>query len=437
MSQPTRHHNAPTRPSLAFAWVPLLMAFFALLITTTCLRMAQAETTTTAEEKSTVPVPAKTVRRNSQAASESWSSGVTAGVGETVSYRLTATLPATLPSYTTYTLWLCDELGEGLTYQEDTVTSSVVHKDGKSEAVTLDVQVDGQRMRVGSADILASVPGIAPNDTVVVEYECTVNEKAVQGLSAGNKNALTLEYRRSPTSDEIGATSVKQITDVYSFELDLHKIGAPDGTFLAGACFVLQNADGAYRTSSLAWSKERADAQVVATNDQGIASFAGIAAGTYTLTETVAPQGYDLLAEPLVVKLDAANLESSERTFTVTTTSAAAKVTSVDAGTGVATVEVEDPKSSTTPKDDSTTPDTTPKEGSTNPGTTTPGMTANPSGGSPTSSIVQTLRSALPTTADSLLVGSGAVLVVSAGLIIAGARKRRSAQRSNNTSDRE
>ena len=434
MSQPTRHHSAPTRLNLTFVWVPFLMAIFVLLVTTTCLRTAQAETSTTAEEKSTVPVPAKTVRRAGQTASESWSSGATAGVGETVSYRLTATLPAMLPSYTTYTLWFCDELGEGLTYQEDTVAASVVHKDGKSEAVTLDVQIDGQRMRVGSADILASVPGIAPNDTVVVEYDCTVNAKAVQGLSAGNENALTLEYRRSPTSDEIGATNVKQITDVYNFELDLHKVGMPEGTSLAGACFVIQNADGEYRTASQSWSKERSDAQVVATNEQGIASFAGLAAGTYTLTETVAPKGYDLLAEPLVVKLDAADLESSERTLTATTTSTAAKVTSVDAGAGVATVEVEDPKSSTTPKEDSTTPGTT-----TNPGnTSTPNTTTNTGGTSPVSSVVQTLRSALPTTADPLVVGSGAVLAVAAaGLVIVGVRRRHAEQESDRSRGKE
>ena len=331
-------------------------------------------------------------------------------------------------TYSELTLWLCDELGEGLTYQEDTVAASVVHKDGKSEAVTLDVRVDGQRMRVGSADILASVPGIAPNDTVVVEYDCTVNAKAVQGLSAGNENALTLEYRRSPTSDEIGATNVKKITDVYNFELDLHKVGKPEGASLAGACFVLQNADGEYRTSSLSWSKERSDAQVVATNEQGIASFAGLAAGTYTLTETVAPKGYDLLAEPLVVKLDAADLESSERTLTATTTNAAAKVTSVDAGTGVATVEVEDPKSSTTPEEDSTTPGNT----------STPNTTTNTGGTSPVSSVVQTLRSALPTTADPLVVGSGAVLVAAAaGLVVVGVRRRHAEQGSDRSNGKE
>lgn len=175
MSQPTRHSNAPTRLNLAFAWVPLLMAIVAIMVMVTCLRTAQAETSATDEEKFTVPVPAKSVRRASQTTSEGWSSGVTAGIGETVSYRITATLPATLRFYDTYTLWLCDELGEGLAYREDTVAASVLHQDGKSEAAALDVRVDGQHMRVGSDDILASVPGIAPNDTVVVEYECAVN----------------------------------------------------------------------------------------------------------------------------------------------------------------------------------------------------------------------------------------------------------------------
>lgn len=433
MSQPTCDSNAPTRLDLTFARVVLLMAILTVFAALAFPCGARAEEgssggTSTTEEKSTVPVPGKTVCRASQTASPNWTSGESAGVGDTVSYRLTATLPTTLPLYKKYTLWLCDELGEGLTYQEDTVAASVVHKDGKSEAVTLDVRVDGQHMRVGSDDILASVPGIAPNDTVVVEYDCTVNAKAVQGLSAGNENALTLEHQHDPTSEEVVATSVKKITEVYNFRLDLHKVGKPDGTSLAGACFVLQDADGEYRTSSLNWSKERADAQVVATNEQGIASFAGLAAGTYTLTETVAPAGYELLSEPIAVTLEAADLDSSERTFTVTTTSAAAKVTAVDAATGVATVEVEDPKSSTTPEEDSTTPGNT----------STPNTTTNTGGTSPVSSIVQTLRSALPTTADPLVVGSGAVLAVAAaGLVVVGVRRRHAEQESDRSNGKE
>lgn len=211
---------------------------------------------------------------------------------------------------------------------------------------------------------------------------------------------------------------MKKIADVYNFELDLHKVDESDGTSLAGACFVLQNADGEYRTVSRTWSKERTNAQVVTTNEKGAASFVGLGAGTYTLTETMAPRGYDLLAEPIAVKLDATDLESSERTFTVATTSPAAKVTSVDAGTGVATVEVEDPKSKTP---DGGNPG--------NPSTTT--NITNTGGSSPISSIAQTVRSVLPTTADPLVLGSSAALAVAVGLLVIGARSRRAERRSN------
>lgn len=386
---------------------------------------------TTAQEKSTVPVPAKHVVQdqstdtdaasNQSAASKSSGTTLTtntcAGVGDVVAYRIEATLPTNLRSFTAYKLWLCDELSDGLAYVAKSVHPQVVHTDGTVEDVALKANIDGKSLRVGSDDLLAELPKLTSDDKIVVDYDCTVLPQATCGLSNGNNNALTLQYSRSPTTEDLGTQSVKTTVEVYSFQIDLHKVD-PDGNALQGACFVMQNAQGKYRTASGTWSDESQDAQVVATNEAGVVSFAGLDEGTYTITETTAPEGYDLLASPVTVTLAASTAQTGNRALTATASGAGATVVAVDGATGVATVQVEDPKSSGS--------NTSTDSGSNNKGNNTgTGSGSNSGGGTPTSSAWDTVASMLPTTADPLTVVGAGVFVVSAGLVVAGVVKRR------------
>ena len=366
-------------------------------------------------EKPEVPTPTKRVAAGSQAAGTSQSSNASAGAGDVVSYCLEAVLPKDLGSFVSYKLWFCDELDKGLEYVPSSVRSYVRHRDGTTASASLDVNIEQNTMRVGSNNVLEAVPGLVPGDVLAVEYDCTVKLDALLGLVEGNQNTLTLQYSRTATTEE---QSVSKVASVYSFGIDLHKVGEPDGTNLAGAGFVVQNDKGEYRASDGTWTASEDNAQVATTNEAGIASFAALGEGTYTLTETVAPQGYELLAEPVEVTLAASDLNASQRTLTATVAGTSATMEAVDGATGVATVTVEDPKStsSTTPDNDNT-PTNRQISNGTSP-TSSNGTSTTPASTSAT-------RTQLATTADPAPATSAWVAVAATGLVLVGVAKRR------------
>ena len=202
----------------------------------------------------------------------------------------------------------------------------------------------------------------------------------------------------------------------------LYKVDADGGKDLAGACFVLQDEAGQYRTASGAWSASEDDAQVVATNDKGVASFVGLGAGTYTLTEKTAPEGYELLSAPVKVTLAPSDVETSRRTLTATAQGADATVEAVDAATGVAKVRVEDPRTG-----GSKTPGNTDSNNARGAGGGA-GASGNASGATGTSG---TSRTQLATTADPSPAAGTVLAIAAAGLVLAGVAKRRQSASTN------
>lgn len=426
----TRMGAATTRLGFALAFMLALSMAWSLCVSTR-LALADASPTESAtgaqEEKRTVPTPSKHVRTTSS--DDSWTTRACTGAGDVVSYRLEADLPSDLASYTSYQLWFFDKLGEGLAYVEDSVQSYVVHADGSTSDVQLTVEFEEQSMRAGSDDVLGAVPGLLSTDKIVVEYDCTVLPGATMGLVGGNQNEVSLRYTRDHDSEGTG-TSVPQTTSVHTLGIELHKMDADDDTPLAGASFTLQNDEGYYRTESGSWTSQASDAQIVITNDKGIATFAGVDAGTYTIAEAKAPDGYEALKAPVSVKLEVTGLGTKQATLTAATTGDAT-VTAVDGTSGIATITVENPKSSGEEKkpdkdSDDKSPDdkdsggkrnggSTSKSGSNTPKSTTTSVSSGSSGSSSTS---------LATTADSLPVVGTGVLVLAMVLVVAGVARR-------------
>ena len=432
MAAQTRNVDVPKRTGSAAtrlgSWALLLLVACLVLASFAPIRMAFSQDDP--QQKRTVPVPAKSVRTSNADATtagngEGWSAQTCAGTGDMVSYRLEATLPEDLEAFLSYSLWFNDQLDNGLAYVENSVHAYVARKNAKAVDLNLPVTFDGQTMRVGSDNIKALVPDLVPTDVITVEYDCTVRANATLGLKEGNANTLTLQYSNSPTQEGLAEHKVRPTATVYAFQIDLHKVGEGDGASLEGAEFAIQNEQGLYRTASGTWAQDKKDAQLVQTNSSGVASFAGLGEGVYTLTETTAPKGYDLLAKPVVVTLATSDVAASTRTLTASAEGNEAKVVAVDAGTGVATVQVEDPKSKlpTTPTDESLTP----TDGSTTNSTNSPTSGNKTTSGTTTNAAAS--RTSTPTTGDRLPAVGVGVLVVATALVVAGVvvkRKRAS-----------
>ena len=142
--------------------------------------------------------------------------------------------------------------------------------------------------------------------TVVVTYQATL----VQKTEASN-NATVNDF-------------FNKTDKVYNYKIVIDKTAEnANGTKLAGAKFVLKNSDGKYYAidengTDVSWVDSKDAATEVTTDANGAANFEGLAAGTYTLVETQAPEGYNLAADTTITLGDITAEVSDTTTLTVT-----------------------------------------------------------------------------------------------------------------------
>lgn len=142
--------------------------------------------------------------------------------------------------------------------------------------------------------------------TVVVTYQATL----VQKTEASN-NATVNDF-------------FSHTDKVYNYKVVIDKTAeTANGTKLEGAKFVLKNsADKFYvinaNGTDVSWVDTKEAATEVTTDAKGAASFEGLAAGTYTLVETQAPEGYNLAADTSITLGDITGEVTDTTTLTVT-----------------------------------------------------------------------------------------------------------------------
>lgn len=222
---------------------------------------------------------------------------LTVEVGQVLTYTITGKVPST-KGYTEFTYQVTDTMTEGLTYNDDV-------------KVTIGgVEVTGVATKSGNG-FVASINMMDYQDkidaAVVITYTATVNEKAV--VSNVETNTATLKYSNDPANKDSFKESTDKV-DVFSFNIVINKYDSNNtDTKLAGAKFVLKNAEGKYytyntSTGKVEWVADKAQADEVTTNADGAAHFYGLAAGTYYLEETAAPAGYNQLTKDITIVLD-------------------------------------------------------------------------------------------------------------------------------------
>lgn len=142
----------------------------------------------------------------------------------------------------------------------------------------------------------------APTVPVEVTYNATVLEKASENPNA-NKNEAKLEWTLDTGETPPGSGDE---TETEVFNLGFTKVDGTSGEGLIGAEFTLTDANGnainvTGENGVYVVNPDPKGSNLVITPASGKVVIQGLAAGTYKLTETKAPDGYNKLDTPVTV----------------------------------------------------------------------------------------------------------------------------------------
>ena len=225
-------------------------------------------------------------------------------------------------------------------------------------------------LKVRCAD-LRGVADVDKDSAIVVTYKAKVNEKPANAPGINNKVTLYYGDKHTKEADET----------VFTLELVVKSVDGADNTkALNGAEFVLSrvvNNEGAATTEylkitksegkpdELSWVEDQKDATTLKTegeegegeNKKALGKFnvTGLTTGTYTLTETKAPEGYNKLDKDVKVEISGtAQRNSSGKkvlvSLGITANGEAGEVEKIDeAYTGTVSITIANNKGSVLP----------------------------------------------------------------------------------------
>jgi fimbrial isopeptide formation D2 family protein len=301
--------------------------------------------------------------------------GVSGQVGDTVYFKLHATLPASIQDYKTYRLVFEDTLPKGLTYAPDTFLKVIIENSGKaSDRIVLTKDTDYKVVATPNAtdgttnikiyikdllkDIDVSELQSLQNDKITgsyvidVKYAATIDSDVVLGE---NQNKAVLHFNNNPYYEGNGYPGYPDPDDktdnpepgpggdtpedeasVYTFELDLKKTDSSNKV-LPGAKFIIRDANNNYaKTVSegkvTEWTSTKSDANTFTSDAEGKIVISGLGAGTYYLTETEAPSGYNKLTADKTVTITAGTYTKTTGTDGTVTIAPETLTISVDGG---------------------------------------------------------------------------------------------------------
>lgn len=271
----------------------------------------------TVKPKAATPKVSKHVLEDSTAA---WQKAADATVADDLYWRLSATVPAGLTAYDTYTVRFVDTMSAGLDPSKVAASMRVyvaAGADGGFDAVSCEggsasstpakgwtditsqcrVSVEGKAFTVRTGDLIAALGGadaFTAGARVVAVYNAPLNSACNHGIAKGNPNEVYLRYPRSPFADQSGDAGFTRTPSddacAYTWDLALTKRGSDGDKPLAGAVLSIADDRGRTLAADGAWDAE--GKATVTTDEDGRVTVSGVDSGKLEVRELKAPKGY-------------------------------------------------------------------------------------------------------------------------------------------------
>ena len=326
----------------------------------------------TVKPKAATPKVAKHVLEDSTAA---WQKAADATVADDLYWRLSATVPAGLTAYDTYTVRFVDTMSAGLDPSKVAASMHVyvaAGADGDFDAVSTGkdgrvgtepakgwtditaqcatkVAADGKTFTVRTGDLIAALGGadaFTAGARVVAVYNAPLVGGCNHGIDKGNPNEVYLRYPRSPLADQSGDAGFTRTPSddacAYTWDLALTKRGSDGDKPLPGA--VLSIADDRGRTLAADGTWDAEGKVTVTTGEDGRVTVSGVDSGKLEVRELKAPKGYTAFegTRSVTVKakgLDVDQVAAAKPKVTVSAESPL-RVDAADAGKGLVELSV-------------------------------------------------------------------------------------------------
>ena len=268
--------------------------------------------------KAATPKVAKHVLEDSTAA---WQKAADATVADDLYWRLSATVPAGLTAYDTYTVQFVDTMSAGLEPSKVAASMRVyvaagaeggfdavsTGKDGRAGTepakgwtdITAQcrVSVEGNSFTVRTGDLIAALGGadaFTAGARVVAVYNAPLNSACNHGIAKGNPNEVYLHYPRSPFADQSGDAGFTRTPSddatAYTWDLALTKRGSDGDKPLPGAGRSITDDRGRTLAANGTWDAE--GKATVTTGEDGRVTVSGVDSGKLEVRELKAPKGY-------------------------------------------------------------------------------------------------------------------------------------------------
>lgn len=298
--------------------------------------------TTEASESATITVynEKPSLEKSVENANGSYDNDTDASVGDTVTWKVEASVPSNVNELKTYKL--TDKMSDALTWENKAKANLEITTNNSttleaSTDYTLTVPEDNTTGRTWTIEFTeAGKTKLATSNVkvITVTFNTKLNENAIIG-SEGNLNDAELDYSNAiyPTEDPDnpnkgntpGEDKIKDQAIVYSFQMNIEKVDGKDSTIkLQGVTFDLYSYTGA-KTNPTEADLKGSDGTLVeqnlTTDADGKIQKSRLKNGTYYLVETKTVKTkdgkqYNLLKEPVKVEIKVDYVTKTETTIT-------------------------------------------------------------------------------------------------------------------------